>query len=62
MDGFDRGTWKPPPVPILTEEEVQTRRAKAAEADSRRAKDLAEKAGFGDYDADLMRQARGVNP
>ena len=60
MDRLDRGTRKPPPIPTLTEEEARTRRAKAAEADSRRAKELAEKAGFGDYSIDFIRQARGI--
>ena len=60
MNRFDRGTRKTPPVPILSEEEARARRAKAAEADSRRAKELAEKAGFGDYSIDFIRQARGI--
>ena len=60
MDRLGRGTRKSPPVPILSEEEARARRAKAAEADSRRAKELAEKAGFGDYSIDFIRQARGI--
>ena len=60
MDRLGRGTRKSPLVPIVSEEEARARRAKAAEADSRRAKELAEKAGFGDYSIDFIRRARGI--
>lgn len=60
MDRLGRGTRKLPPVPLAPEEEAWAQRAKAAEADSRRAKELAEKAGFGDYSIDFIRQARGI--
>ena len=60
MDRVDRGIRKPSPVPIISEAEARARRAKAAEADSRRAKKLAEKVGFGDYSIDFIRQARGI--
>ena len=59
MDRLDGETRKAPQS-LGPEEEARARRAKAAEADSQRAKELAEKAGFGDYSIDFIRRARGI--
>ena len=61
MDSFDRETRKAPQS-LGLEEEARAQRARKAEARKQRMKALAEKAGFGDYSTDLMRQARGVDP
>ena len=61
MDRLDRGTRKTPQN-TGPEEEARAQRAKEAEARKQRMKALADKAGFGDYGTDLMREARGVDP
>ena len=50
------------PQSLDPEEEARAQRAREAEARKQRMEALAEKAGFGDYSTDLMRQARGVDP
>ena len=61
MDRLDREARKTPQS-LDPEEEARGQRAREAEARKQRMKALAEKAGFGDYSTDLMRQARGVDP
>ena len=61
MDRLDRETRKAPQN-TGPEEEARAQRAKEAEARKQRMKALADKAGFGDYGTDLMREARGVDP
>ena len=61
MNRFDRGTRKTPQS-LDPKEEARAQRAREAEARKQRMKALAEKAGFGDYSTDFVRQARGVDP
>ena len=59
MNRLDRETRKTPQS-LDPEEEARAQRAKEAEARKQRMKALAEKAGFGDYSIDFIRQARGI--